>query len=263
MVMRLENIQKQIDEGKFSEAYIALEDLLSLGPQNTGALKMKAQLFYEEGKFYDEAQMWKKVLSIDPDDPDAAEYSQRTIMEQREHEYFSDRLPSGGLRFLANPRSIVTSSFFGVMGCAVFLSITNFSHHYKELAKPELAYLFFILFVILPWIFILYVYFKALRDITIEKDAIHLRTRTKEVTLKWDEIANFYLARRHSPRGSSLFVLLISKNSETAPVLINIGGDSVVRAPSFLVREITRAFHAPLYEVLDNVQLSTKPKIFS
>lgn len=261
--MRIEHVQKQIEDGKFSEAYSALEDILSLGPTNIGALKMKALLLSSEGKFSEEATVWRKILSIDEEDADANEYFQRSATEQREHEFFSDLLPSGGIRFLANPRSVLNSSFVGIMGCALFLTLTNFAHHYKFLATPTISYTAFTILVILPWILILYVYFRALRDITIDRECIHLRTRTSDHELKWQDIQNFYLVRRHD-KENALFILLLPKDTQHAPILIKIGGAStVVRAPSFLVREITKVFHEPLYENLDNVKLPNKPTIFS
>ena len=263
MVVRIEQVQKQVEDGNFTDAYNALDDILALGPTNMGALKLKALLLSSEGKFSEEAEVWRKILSIDEEDTDAIEYFQRTATEQREHEFFSDLLPSGGIRFLANPKAVVNSSFVGVMGCAIFLTLMNFSHHYTFLAKPLISYISFSILVVLPWILILFVYFRALKDITIDRESIHLRTRLSDYELRWQDIQNFYLVRR-SAKGDDLFILLLPKLSNRAPVLIKIGGsNTVVRSPSFLVREITRVFHEPVYETLENVKLPQKPTIFS
>src|SRR4051812_36573688 len=127
MVMKLENIEEKIESGNFPEAYIELEEILSLGPKNTKALRLKALLLSYEGKFSDEARVWQKILNIDSEDSDAVSYFQKVYTEQREHEFFSDLLASGGIRFLANPRAVVNTSFIGLMGCAIFLTIMNFS----------------------------------------------------------------------------------------------------------------------------------------
>lgn len=260
MVMKIENIEKDVEKGRFEEAYAGLEEILSIGPKNTKALKMKALLLALEGKFSEEAQIWRKVISVDAEDEDALEYFQRTVNEQREHEFFSDILLSGGIRFIANPRSVVTTSFIGLMGCAIFLSIMNFAHRFVFLTKPLITYSSFLIFVMLPWFMILYVYFRALRDITIDRDAIHLRTRTSDFSLQWKDISEFYLVRSQN---NGLFILLISKLSDKPSVLINIGGYTPVRAPSFLVREITRVFRDPLYETLESFKFTKKPKLFS
>jgi hypothetical protein len=264
MVRRIEDIQKLIDENSLLEAYQAIEDLLSLGPKNTNVMKLKAGLLHSEGKFREESQLWRTIIGLDQEDEDAKDYFQRSMLEQREHEYFSDLLPTGGIRFLTNPRSVVTTSFIGIMGCALFLTLANFSHRFPILATPLLTYLSFGFFVGLPWALILYVYFRSLKDITIDAESIHLRTRTSDLALHWSELAKFYIARHHTRKGDHLYVLLVPKISEQAPILIPIeGSHSVVRAPSFFVREITKVFEEPTYETLDRVPLRLKPTLFS
>ena len=262
MVMRIEQVEKQIEEGRFNDAYGAIDEILSLGPQNTGALKLKALMFAYEGRFVEEARVWKKVLGLDPEDEEALSYFERTLVEQKEHEYFSDFLPSGGIRFLASPRNLVNSTFVGLIGCAVFLMLMNFSHRFLFLAKVEVAYVSFFLCVVAPWIFILVSYVRSLRDITIDHDSIHLRTRTADLNLAWRDIAHFSLVRGKDKKTNTLHILLLSKDESLPPVLINIGLDSVIRAPSYLIREISRVFHEPSYEVLDGVQLFRKPILF-
>lgn len=265
MVRRADDIEKIIDSGNFSEAYQAIEDVLSLGPKNTNVMKLKARLFYLEGKFEQEALMWRKIHHLDEEDEEAREYFERTMLEQREHEYFSDLLPNGGIRFSANPRSVVTTSFIGILGCAAFLTMTNFSHRFPILANATLGYISFAVLVGLPWLVIFYVYFKALKDITIDTEAIHLRTRSSELRLYWRDTAKFYLARQQSSKGGDrLYVVLVPKEAQYSPLLIPIlGKDSVIRAPSYFVREISRVFQEPAYETLEAVSQDQKPLLFS
>ena len=218
--MKLEQIEKQVDDGDFPGAYSAIEDILSLGPSNLRALKLKAFLLASEGKFSEEASVWKNILHIDEEDVDANEYFQRSATEQREHEFFSDFLASGGIRFLANPQSVLNSSFAGVIGCALFLALLNFSRHYPFLAKPVVSYIAFSVLIVLPMIAILFIYFRSLQDITIDRESIHLRTRTSDHELKWQDVLSFYLARRSTSKENALFVLLIPKAPEQNPILI-------------------------------------------
>ena len=149
------------------------------------------------------------------------------------------------------------------MGCAVFLTLANFSHRFAILAKPSFSFSSFAALVIIPWLLILYTYFRSVKEIVIERDAISIATRTKTYYLSWSEVEAFYLAHRVPPMGSGLSLVLVPKNLDQSPFEIHIGQNSSIRAPSFLVREIVRVFHEPTYETWSNLKLPKKPVVFS
>ena len=74
MVMHVEKIEELVDQGKANEAFEALDQLLSLGPSNTSALKLKANIYESQGKFEEEFTVWTKIIEIDPEDVDAATF---------------------------------------------------------------------------------------------------------------------------------------------------------------------------------------------
>ena len=43
----LEDIRKIVDRGEYGEAFVALEELLEMGPYNIEALKLKSLLFHQ------------------------------------------------------------------------------------------------------------------------------------------------------------------------------------------------------------------------
>ncbi len=264
MVMPLDKIEKYVDAGDFPAAYAALEELLELGPKNTHALRLKAMLFGYEGRFREESKLWQKIITLDPEDEFAIAYFRRSMQEERENEYFTDLLPSGGIRFLVTPKAIIHTSFFGLMGCALFLTLANFSHRYPFLATPWVSFAFFSVLVILPWLFIVSAYIRSVKEIVIDREAIHVRTRTKDYQLSWAAVDGVILAHRLPPvSASALSLLLVPKDPEQVPFEINISQNSFIRAPSFFVREVVRVFQEPKYATWNHLKLPKKPKFFS
>jgi len=86
------------------EAQDALDNLLSLAPKNTEALKLKGQIYSQEGRLLEEAKIWEQIFRFDNEDDDALIFFQQRQIEEREsYYYFTDPLPDGGRGFLAHP----------------------------------------------------------------------------------------------------------------------------------------------------------------
>ena len=60
----IDEIINLINAGKKKEASKAVEHLLSLGQTNIEALKIKANLLSQEGKFRPASNIWEKILKI-------------------------------------------------------------------------------------------------------------------------------------------------------------------------------------------------------
>lgn len=257
--MRLEEIHNLMDKGQFSQAHSALEELLSLGPSNLGALKLEAFLLAYEGRFVEEARIWQKIAAIDSEEEAAIKYFDRSFVEEREHEYFTDILPSGSVRFLSNPRAIVNHSFLGLMGCLVFLAISNFSHQNLFLENQWVTLSLFVVLVISPWILILITFFRTLQDVVISREGVLIHTRIRKYELSWQNIEAFYIAHRLPPHSPVLAIVLVPKEAKDPIITIEIGETSAIRAPSYFVREISRVFHEPQYVAWETLNLDGRP----
>ncbi|MEZ4743721.1 MAG: tetratricopeptide repeat protein [Bdellovibrionota bacterium] len=186
----VKEIREMLDHGQTSEAGEAIDILLELGPHNTEALKLKALIFQQQGRFNREYEIWERVVSIDPEDEDAITYFRLRHIEDREHFYFTDDLPGGGRRFLAYPSALIRATFLALVGCVVFLVFTRFTIHYPGLENPLVLLPVFVISVLIPWIGTILVWVKSLRSISLtqkfevstrfhsltrlERDRIHL-----------------------------------------------------------------------------------------
>ena len=243
-----------MEEGQHEKAHEALDNLLSLGPGNLEALKLKSILFATEGRFLEEARVWERIIDQDNEDLDAIYFFQRRHLEERESFYFTDHLPAGGRRFLAHPRSLINASLGGLLGCTLFLLISSYAQKYYFLSSTFVSAGSFFLFVIVPWFFIIYTYFKALREVLLTADGICLNTRLKSYDMKWDEISEVYLARSGRHNEAKLALVLIPKDKQLPAIEIDLSRESTsIRARTCFIDEIARLFHAPIHTSKDEL----------
>ncbi len=258
-MLHVKQIREIIDAGQATEAHDALDQLLALGPQNTEALKLRAQLLEAEGRFAQEAKIWDKIATVDREDPDAVSYLLRRQVEDREHFYFTDDVPGGGRRFMAYPRALINNSALGLIGCIAFLLSTRLSVRFPIFSEPTVMLCLFGFFVMLPWLSIVIVYFRAIRYLTISTQSITVSTRVKTRTFRWSDLDKICLASSMSAKGSSLTLVIVPKDTAIKTVEIDLNqGSSAIRARSYLVREITRYFSEPVHARRDSLGLEQK-----
>ncbi len=247
-MLHVKQIREIVDQGQSDEAHAALDQLLALGPNNTEALKLRARLLEAEGRFHEEARIWDRIAQVDREDPDAVAFLMRRQLEDREHFYFTDDVPGGGRRFLAYPRALINNSAMGLIGCIAFLLSTRLTPRFPVLADPVAMLSLFGFFVMLPWLSIVWVYFRSIRSLTVSQTGVSVSTRVKTRVLAWGEIDKVYLARTFSPKGTGLTLVFLPKGQEVKPIEIDLNhGSSCIRARSYLVREISRHFQEPEY----------------
>jgi hypothetical protein len=236
------------EAGDLSGAHQALDGLLSMGPNNIEALKLRARLFEVSGQFQQEAKIWEQVAKIDRDDTDLSDYINRRQTEDRENFYFTDTLPGGGKRFMAFPRRMVRAASIGLIGCLLFLGMARLASIYPLLNHPVVMLGSFAALVIAPWISILISYTRSLRYINVTKDGMEIATRFRTHRLPWSNVEHVYLAQddRHEtyrlslvviPRDTSHHYFEMEFNENTTPI----------RARSYLVREIINSWGEPNY----------------
>lgn len=247
-MLHVKQIREIVDQGQSDEAHEALDQLLSLGPNNTEALKLRARLLESEGRFGDEARIWDRVAQVDREDPDAIAFLMRRQLEDREHFYFTDDVPGGGRRFLAYPRALINNSALGLIGCIAFLLSTRLAPRFPIFADPVMMLALFGFFVMLPWLSIVWVYFRSIRSLTVSQTGITVSTRVKTRKVAWGELDKVCLARTYGPKGQGLTLVFMPKDGVKKPIEIDLNhGTSAIRARSYLVREISRQFHEPEY----------------
>jgi hypothetical protein len=247
-MMHVKQIRDIVDEGRTEDAHSALDQLLALGPNNTEALKLRAQLLEFEGRFADEAKIWERIAGIDREDPDAITFLLRKQLEDREHFYFTDDLPGGGRRFMAYPRGLVNTSAMGLMGCVSFLLSTRLAGFYPILNEPAVMLGLFGLFVLLPWVGIVVSYFRSMKSVSVTTQGIAIATRLRHVELPWSDLEKVCLARSLKRDYHHLSLVLIPKDRTLSPIEIDLDqASTAIRARSYLVREIARSFSEPEY----------------
>jgi hypothetical protein len=235
-------IKKIIDKGEFKEAMSALESLLSLGPNNLEALKLKAMLFHAEGRFIDETKVWEKILNVDREDVDAINYIFKQQNEDREHYYFTDEVPGGGRRYLAYPKALITMSMFGLFGCLAFLSISKLSDQYPWLAEAEVMLANFAAFVMLPWVGIIISYFRSVKSVSILPTGIEITTRVKLLRFQWIDVEKLCIVSNLSDGKLSLSLLVLPKVSAGKLPIVSLDltdNSSSIRAKTYLMRDIS------------------------
>lgn len=251
-------IRKIVENGQFEEAHQAIEDLLELGPKNIEALKLKAALFDHVGRFDEEETIWRRIVEVDNEDDEAIQYFLKAQLEDREHYYFTDPLPGGGRRFLAYPRTLVTVSLIGLVGCVSFLFMTR-SQALPLTSSPYLIISAFLLLVVSPWLAIVYLYIRTIRSINITSSALEVSTRFKTYRYAWPDIQQICLAHSGEPTAGELKLVILPREKATAPISIDMGeATSAVRARRHLIHEIRDYFQDISYEELDSLAIDKR-----
>ncbi|MBP6217377.1 MAG: hypothetical protein KA436_02195 [Oligoflexales bacterium] len=261
----VKQIRIDVEDGRWEEALVEVEELLSLGPSNLEALKIKAFLYGAQGQFKLESVIWRKVLELDPDDVQAQQFFQRAYQEERENFYFTDELPSGGKRFLAYSRAIVYASFLGLLGCALFLLYSHLVRYSSKAVNIEVSLAFFLVLVLLPWVFIVFAYLKSLREVFVTRDGLRFSTLLKSYSIGWQDIEKFYLTYNTSGKAwrGNLSLVFVPKDQAGHLVEVDIDGQtSSIKSPHYFLREVVCMYGGePICLRRENLRLSDKPMI--
>jgi tetratricopeptide (TPR) repeat protein len=259
-MMHVKQIQKIIDEGRTEEAHEALEQLLCLGPHNTEALKLRAMLYGQKGRFAEEARAWERIITIDGEDPDAISYFRLRHLEDREHFYFTDDLPDGGRRFIAYPKSLVRSTFYALGGCLSFLCLSRLAVIYPAMESPAVLMPIFTIFVILPWIWTITAWLRAIRYISLTRERIEFSTRIKTLWLEWKAVQGVYLVHNIEPNSAKLSLVIIPIDPEQPAIDIDLSVESsAIRARSYLLKEVATLYGEPIIASLQELKLGSRP----
>ena len=241
-----------VENGDHEQAHDALDNLLELGPKNIEALKLKTVLYANEGRFVDERMLWEKIIFHDNEDLDAIFFFQRRHFEERESFYFTDRLPDGGVRFMANPKALISSSMLGLLGCTLFLILNSYSQKYYILSSHWISMSIFLMFVILPWISIVFNFVRSLKDVVLDLEGIKFYSRMKVVSMLWSDIDHAYLIYGIEEGEQKLCLVLTPKDPKEKAIEIDLGAETTsVRARAYFLDEFCRFYRPPTHLRID------------
>jgi hypothetical protein len=237
--LRIQEIENCVDKGAFQEAFTRIDAVLTLGPQNIHALKLKAFLFGLRGEFKKERALWKKISEIDPFDNAAMEYFFRVFWEEREFEYFTSPTQQGGRRYFANYTGLSGPSLLGLFGCFAFLALSHKTFDYAILKVPSVAFAFFLLLVVLPWLGILLAFLGGVRDLHVDPSGIEVRTRVRRYSLLWEEVEEASIVQLKPFACSRIYLVLRPKSGCEKPGLaIELGETAAIRAVGFVLEDV-------------------------
>ena len=250
------------ESGDLAAAHSALDSLLAMGSQNVDALKLRARLLEVAGRFQMEAKVWSQIAKIDRNDADLTAYVTRRQNEDRENFYFTDSLPNGGKKFYAFPRQMVRHATIGLVGCLFFLAIARLSPAYPILNHPAIMLTAFGLFVIVPWIAILFTYSRSLRHVSVTKRGFEVATRFKTHHFEWSAVDQVYLAQDDRKETYELSLVIVQRDPASPCFELHFNEHTTsIRARSYLIREITGAWGEPAYAARKTIEIQDRPKI--
>ena len=250
------------ESGDLQGAHQALDGLLSMGPRNIEALKLRARLYEVAGQFQQEARIWEHVAKIDREDHDLTQYLARRQSEDRENFYFTDTLPGGGKRFIAFPRRMVRAATIGLFGCIAFLGMARLSQQYQILNNPIVILSSFSLLVISPWTAILVGYIKSLRYVSVTKDGIEIATRFKVHKFNWSAIEHVYVAQDDRHDTYQLSIVVVGRDATHPCFELDFNENTTpIRARSYFVKEIMSSWGEPSYVSRKSISTDGRPTI--
>lgn len=221
-------VKKLFEVGEEEEAEKELDNLLFLGPSNIEALKIRAEIFQKKGKFEEEAKIWSRIYEIDEEDPEAIDYMQRMQLEEREKYFFTEVMKENGRRFFAYPKSLFQISFAGLIGCMTFLYISSSTKYDNENVEENLGFLIssFIIMVVVPWISILYLYFKSLKTVEVFEEGVEISTRVKTLRFGWSDLETVCVSHEKLTSRPDVRLIFVPKDSDSPVVEIDLNEDS-------------------------------------
>jgi len=254
-------IKKQIEGGQIAEARDALENLLILGPGNVEAMKLLAQIVRGEGRFSEEHKLWQRVLKADREDVDAIEYFMNRQREEREQFYFTDELPDGGRRYLVYPRSLVSTSAIGLLGCLAFLFTSRMLENSPYWNDDRIILGVFMALVLGPWVLISAAWLRSARYIDITSAGIEVATRIKKIKYLWSDLEAVRFENTVSESGPDMNFVAIPKAKDQDLVMVNLSEHySCIRARNVFIRDVQR--HLPSAQFSNDLMAKTGRKLF-
>jgi hypothetical protein len=227
-----------LDNGDASGALGILEDILSLAPRNSEALRLKARILDGWGRFDESLQALHALSQLSSlSEAELADIEARA-MEEKEAIVYSE-LSAEGRWYFAFPTAQVWISLYGFVGCAAFLLLSPglLSGGAENLAELAAAFGFF---VVLPWLALLVVHVTGVKRILVGLSGIRVCHRFREVNYPWSSLSKAIVEYDHDIKMGYLRLHLYTAEKGTGPTLsLDISQKrSVVKARRHFVRNV-------------------------
>jgi hypothetical protein len=227
-----------LDHGDAPGALGILEDILSLAPRNSEALRLKARILDAWGRFDESLQVLHalsqtaSLTEVEVGDLEAR------AMEEKEAIVYSE-LSAEGRWYFAFPAAQVWISLFGFIGCASFLLLSPGLLSEGAGRLPELAAAFGA-FVVLPWIALVAVHMTGVKRILVGVGGLRVCHRFRENTYPWSAFGKAIVEYDQDIKSDYLRLHLYAANeSKTPMVSFDISRRrSVVKARRHFVRNV-------------------------
>ena len=251
-MLPVQKIEALVDENQNVAAHAALDEILALGPNNFAALKLRARLFRDSGRFLDESKVWQKIAVVDTTDEDYEKFLLSRRVDEREYIFFTQDIPTEGRRFLTLSKSVVKSALIGLMGSIVFLSFSHVAQVKTQFLTLFNLLLCFTVFVVVPWGWIIRSFLFTLRSITIGDTKIHFRNFLKTFTLERENCRSIDLTFDNKDR-----LLLIFSTVNGPSIAVDFREYfSPIRSRTFFLRDLQKLH----YQV--NISQISSPQAF-
>ena len=162
-----------LEQGDSAGTMDIVENLLSLSPRNTEALKIKAFILDSWGRFDDSLALLHALGKLSSSEEELYAELDKRIDEDRESLIYSRLTPEGRWYFQFSPLQMFIS-LIGLMGCFLFL-ITSPSF-FENASAPLTSGLLlsFLTLVVIPWVLLLILNMQGIKKILVGLTGIHV-----------------------------------------------------------------------------------------
>ncbi|WGL60422.1 tetratricopeptide repeat protein [Pigmentibacter sp. JX0631] len=234
----LKDAKLLIEEGDSAGAMEVLENLLSLSPRNTEAIRMKAFILDAWGRFDESLSLLHTLGKLSSSEEEPYAELDKRIDEDRESLIYSRLTPEGRWYFQFSPLQMLIS-LIGLMGCFLFLITSpTFFEHSKSSIPPGLLFSFFTL-VVIPWFMLLLINMHGIKKILVGLAGIQVFYGMKKIEYSWEQMGHVVI--EYDPNLKEDYLHMIVYSRLTREPLFNFDiskTKSVVRARRHFVRLI-------------------------
>jgi hypothetical protein len=225
-----------LKDGDSAEALEIIENILSLSPKNTEALKIKAFILDSWGRFDESFVILHHLAKMSSNSEDFFEELDKRIEEEKESLIYSRLTPEGRWYFQFSPVQMLVS-LIGLMGCLLFLA-TSPSYFDKATSSVSLGLgVSFFVLVLLPWGLLLSLNLRGVKKIFVGFHGIFVFYGLKKIGYSWEQMGFAVIEYDTNLNSDYLHIILYSRANREPLLNFDISrGSSVVRARRHFVR---------------------------
>lgn len=225
-----------LEQGESAEAMEIIENLLSLSPKNTEAIKIKAFILDAWGRFDESLALLHTLGKLSSTEEEPYAELDKRIDEDRESLIYSRLTPEGRWYFQFSPLQMIIS-LIGLMGCFLFLITSpSFFENSNAAIPPGLIFSFFTL-VVIPWLFLILLNMHGVKKILVGLTGIQVFYGMKKIEYNWEQMGHVVIEYDQNLKEDYLHMIVYSRLTREPLFNFDISkSKSVVRARRHFVR---------------------------